>query len=81
MKKLLGLLAFIGLLAATLAACGGAKDYNDADVAFAQEMVPHHEQAVEMAGAALRTSKDADVRALATQIRAAQDPEIETMTK
>ncbi|MDQ3156880.1 MAG: DUF305 domain-containing protein [Actinomycetota bacterium] len=81
MKKLLGLLSLIGLLAATLAACGGAKDYNNADVAFAQQMIPHHEQAVEMADAALKTSKTAEVRSLATQIKTGQDPEIKTMTK
>ena len=80
MKKSFGLLALAGLLAATLAACGDAKTHNDADVAFAQEMIPHHEQAVEMADQALETSDDTDVRALATQIKAAQDPEIETMT-
>ncbi|ROR92790.1 DUF305 domain-containing protein [Nocardioides aurantiacus] len=62
-----------------LAACGGT-DHAEADVRFAQQMVPHHAQAVEMADQALDTSRDADVRRLAEEIRAAQDPEIETMT-
>lgn len=62
-----------------LAACGGS-DHDEADVRFAQQMVPHHAQAVEMADQALDTSREPDVRRLAEQIRAAQDPEIETMT-
>lgn len=50
------------------------------DVAFAQGMIPHHEQAVEMADMALeKSSASATVRRLATQIKAAQDPEIATM--
>lgn len=51
------------------------------DVEFAQMMIPHHEQAVEMADLALQNdSASADVKALATQIKAAQDPEIKQMT-
>ena len=43
-------------------------------------MIPHHEQAVEMADLALQNdSASADVKALATQIKAAQDPEIQKM--
>lgn len=50
------------------------------DVTFAQQMIPHHEQAVEMADLALKKpSASATVRRLATQIKAAQDPEITTM--
>ena len=50
------------------------------DVMFAQMMVPHHEQAVEMADLALQNdSVSAEVRSLAEQIKAAQDPEIQTM--
>ncbi len=55
----------------------------EADVTFAQGMIPHHEQAVEMADIALDPTVEAgdDVVALATQIKAAQDPEIEMMTQ
>jgi len=50
------------------------------DVQFAQMMIPHHEQAVQMADLALQNgSASADVKALATQIKAAQDPEIQKM--
>jgi uncharacterized protein (DUF305 family) len=52
----------------------------EADVQFAQMMIPHHEQAVEMADLALQNdTASQDVKALAGQIRAAQDPEIQTM--
>jgi len=50
------------------------------DVMFAQMMIPHHEQAVEMADMALdKATSSAEVRQLAVDIKAAQDPEIETM--
>jgi uncharacterized protein (DUF305 family) len=50
------------------------------DVEFAQMMIPHHEQAVEMADLAVQNdAASADVKALAGQIKAAQDPEIQKM--
>jgi uncharacterized protein (DUF305 family) len=51
----------------------------EADIAFAQLMVPHHQQAVEMASLALKYGKSQDVKALAAQIQDAQSPEIEQM--
>ena len=53
--------------------------FNDADVMFAQMMVPHHEQAVEMADLAATRASDAEIKELAAKIKAAQDPEIQTM--
>lgn len=57
-------------------------EFNDADVMFAQMMIPHHEQAIEMADIALDpiTQAGTQVKDLATRIRNAQDPEILTMT-
>ncbi len=52
---------------------------SDADVTFAQLMISHHEQAVQMADMALQQSTSAEVTDLATQIKAAQDPEIGQM--
>ena len=51
------------------------------DVMFAQMMIPHHEQAVEMADMALDpdASSSVEVRELAVDVKATQDPEIETM--
>jgi uncharacterized protein (DUF305 family) len=51
----------------------------DEDVMFAQMMVPHHEQAIEMSDLALERAGSPEVRELALEIKAAQDPEIETM--
>jgi uncharacterized protein (DUF305 family) len=56
------------------------EQHNDADVTFAQAMIPHHAQALSIADVALLKAESADVRALAEQIQAAQVPEIETMT-
>lgn len=57
-----------------------AADANSADVMFAQMMIPHHEQAVEMSDMLLAKSDiDPEVAALAEQIKAAQQPEIEQM--
>lgn len=58
---------------------GGAAEHNDADVEFAQMMIPHHEQAVEMAEMALENSESDAVNELATRIKEAQGPEIATM--
>jgi len=54
--------------------------HNQADVKFAQGMIPHHRQAVQMAEMALRQASNQDVKNLASQIKAAQDPEIEKMS-
>ena len=53
------------------------------DIAFAQSMIPHHQQAVQMSELALDPESGAspEVKALAEQIQAAQDPEIEQMTQ
>lgn len=55
-------------------------DNNEADVEFASGMVPHHQQAVMMSDMALEQGGP-EVMALAEEIKAAQDPEIETMTQ
>jgi uncharacterized protein (DUF305 family) len=49
------------------------------DLMFAQMMIPHHQQAVEMSDLALATSKNPKVLALARQIKDAQAPEISQM--
>jgi len=76
-------------LAAALTACGSsdpsdtsgsASGGSTADVSFAQLMIPHHQQAVEMADLALAQASSDQVKQLATQIKSAQDPEIAQMT-
>ncbi len=53
--------------------------FNDADVAFATDMVPHHAQAIEMVTLTQGRPLDPEVAALAEEIRAAQSPEVEQM--
>jgi len=77
-------------LALTLSACGnddGSSDdaaqvstteHNDADVAFASEMLLHHAQALSMVDLTLDRPLDPEVQQLAEQVRDAQAPEIET---
>lgn len=57
-------------------------ELNAADVEFAQGMIAHHEQAIEMAEIALdpNTGASPQVVDLATRIKGAQDPEVELMT-
>ena len=86
-----------GTLAITVAACSSTTDDPAAmpmdtsampmsgtatEVAFAQSMIPHHQQAIEMADLALNPDAQASpqVRKLATAIKNAQDPEIQQMT-
>jgi uncharacterized protein (DUF305 family) len=55
-------------------------EHNSADVEFAQMMIPHHEQAVEMAQLAATRAGSDGVKDLASRIEAAQSPEIQEMT-
>lgn len=54
-------------------------EYSAQDLMFAEMMIPHHEQAIEMSDIALAKSQDSEVLALATQIKNAQAPEIDQM--
>ena len=59
------------------------RGFNYADIMFAQMMIPHHEQAIELADMALDPTLMASeqVKALASQIKNAQDPEIDLMAQ
>ena len=62
------------------AAPGGiAAEHNEADITFVTQMKPHHESAIDMAELAATRADSADVKELAEQIVAAQDPEIQQM--
>ncbi len=63
----------------TAASSVSATEHNDADVAFASDMIQHHAQALAMVDLTLGRDLDPQVSALAEDIRAAQAPEIETM--
>jgi uncharacterized protein (DUF305 family) len=61
-------------------ATAAAEAHHDADVTFAQHMIPHHTQAIEMSDTLLaKQGIDPRVTQLADQIKAAQGPEIQQM--
>ena len=65
---------------ASASASASQGQHNAADVAFAKGMIPHHRQAVEMAGLAPDRARSAEVRKLAADIKKAQGPEIKTLS-
>ena len=78
-------LALVALVV-LVAGCGGDDDGsssgstgNATDAAFVNDMVPHHESAVEMAELAKTRAEHPEIRQLADDIIAAQNREIETM--
>ncbi|WP_439939263.1 DUF305 domain-containing protein [Nocardia sp. N13] len=89
--RALGAIALTLALGAGLTACGddtadaagkaevSTTEHNDADVAFASDMITHHAQALSMVDLTLDRPLDPEVQALAEDIREAQAPEIETM--
>lgn len=89
--RALGASLLAASLATTLVACGGdeattiatelsATEHNEADVAFARDMVQHHAQAVAMVEMTRERDLDPEVAQLAEGIRDAQVPEIETFS-
>jgi uncharacterized protein (DUF305 family) len=55
-------------------------EHNAEDIAFAQGMIPHHAQAVEMAKLVPSRSTNPKVLDLAGRVQKAQDPEIQQLT-
>jgi len=79
MNKLL--LVLIGALVLTGCATSSqsVSEYSADDINFAEMMIPHHEQAIEMSEIALLNTTNPDVLQLAQEIKDAQAPEIELM--
>lgn len=57
-----------------------ASGFSGSDIMFAQMMIPHHQQAVDMSTLAETHTTNPELLALAKQIKDAQAPEIEQMT-
>jgi uncharacterized protein (DUF305 family) len=57
-----------------------AQAHNQADITFAQAMIPHHAQAVSMSKLAAQQASSPQVKDLAARIEAAQQPEIDQMS-
>jgi len=56
-----------------------AAAHNDADIAFVSDMIPHHQQALELTALVPDRSTDPELAELADKIAAAQDPEMRAM--
>jgi uncharacterized protein (DUF305 family) len=69
-----------GTTASATAGTPAAGPRNQADIDFAAGMVPHHQQALEMADMALAHGGTEEFLALAEAIKAAQQPEIDQMS-
>lgn len=68
----------------TSQSAASSDSHNESDVEFVQGMIPHHEQAVQMADMVVGSmvvagEVSAELAALADQVRAAQQPEIDLM--
>ena len=57
-----------------------ASAFSGTDIMFAQMMIPHHQQAVDMSTLAETHTTNPEILALAKQIKDAQAPEIKQMT-
>jgi len=82
-KRTLAALATVVLVGCSGGGESGNNDdsapFNDADLTFVQEMIPHHEQAIQMADMFSRDEVSVSTADLAGEIRAAQAPEIADM--
>ena len=67
------------LLAGCATATQSNSEYSSEDIAFAEMMIPHHEQAIEMSEIAFLNTANPDVLQLAQEIKDAQSPEIDLM--
>ena len=79
MKKLILLIISALLISGCATAPEANSEFSTADLKFAEEMIPHHEQAILMSDIALTNSTSEEVLALARDIKAAQAPEVELM--
>ena len=67
------------LLSGCATATQSNSEYSADDISFAEMMIPHHEQAIEMSEIALLNTTNPDLLELAQEIKSAQSPEIEVM--
>jgi uncharacterized protein (DUF305 family) len=79
MKKVFLVVIGALLLSGCAASTQSKSEYSSADIAFAEMMIPHHEQAIEMSELALLNTTTPEVLQLAQEIKDAQSPEIELM--
>ena len=78
MKRLGLVLIGALLLSGCAASTQSNSEYSSADIVFAEMMIPHHEQAIEMSEIASLNTTNPDLLQLAQEIKEAQSPEIES---
>jgi len=79
MKRLFLVLIGALLLSGCATSPQANSDFSAADISFAEKMIPHHEQAIEMSEIALLNTTSPEVLQLAQEIKNAQSPEIQIM--
>ena len=79
MRKLLLAIISVLLLTGCATSSQSGSEYSADDINFAEMMIPHHEQAIEMSEIALLNTTNPEVLQLAQEIKDAQAPEIELM--
>ena len=70
----------VGAAAASSPSASAEQAFNAADIEFANGMIPHHAQAVDMAALASTKAASPKVKENAERIKASQDQKIETLT-
>ncbi len=68
-----------GMMGGMMGNNSNSSKYSGADIMFAQMMIPHHQQAVDMGTLAETRALDPAVKALAAKIKSEQAPEIQQM--
>lgn len=79
MKRIWLVIVTALLLSGCATATQSNSEYSANDIAFAEMMIPHHEQAIEMSEIALLNTTNLEVLQIAQEIKDAQSPEIELM--
>ncbi|RSM90529.1 DUF305 domain-containing protein [Kibdelosporangium aridum] len=87
-----GLMAIVAAIAMAVTGCSstggsstaaappaGASTHNQADVKFAQDMIPHHQQTIQMADLATQQATGQEVKIVAASVLSAEEKEIQTM--
>jgi uncharacterized protein (DUF305 family) len=84
LKKFVSLFVVLLSLASTSSAIATShgkslRNLNSNDIMFAQMMIPHHQQAIEMSKYALKNSTNMEIKRIASAISASQGGEISQM--
>lgn len=75
-----GMMTSGGMTSAAMSSGATSSMHNDPDVTFTQQMIVHHQGAIEMADLAPTRAASQQVKDLAVKIKAAQAPEIQQIT-